>query len=410
MLLLLILSCAPQHSFEIPGASHWDGMGMSTFILDDITGDGIAEIGSSAFCTDYNGTNSGSVYIFDGSTFDQIRRHDGVGPSSRLGRFCTILSDIDGDSIREYAASAPYESTHASLAGAVYVWSGATGQRLAWLSGQEFHGNLGASIASISDLDGDGVGDILVGAPGEGNGDGRVYAFSGANGDEIGRFEGRSSNGGCGTSIDAIGDIDNDGVEDFAAGEPYARSGKGDVHLISGSNFSRIRRIRNYTPNSWFGFRLANVGDTNGDGYDEILIGEPCDDTVHLYKKNGNRIRKHVGIGDNGGPKQGWGHSVAAAGDINGDGLADYVVGSPGEWAGFSFVNPGLETIIFSGSNGSQLLTVVPTEGDDSFGSSVTVGVAIPSTGQLGLLIGAPAAGSISGQHAQGLVCGLLLP
>lgn len=410
MFLTILALCAAQHSFELPGASHWDGMGMSTFIMDDLNGDGLAEIGTSAFCTDFNGTNSGSVYVFDGATLTQLRRHDGVGASSRLGRFSTSIGDIDGDGVRDYAAGATFESTYNHLGGALYVWSGATGQQLAWIGGHENTGRLGAAISGIGDLDNDGTPDLLVGAPGEANGDGRVYAFSGATGAEINHFNGRSSNGGCGTSVAAIGDIDGDGVEDFAIGEPFARTGQGDVHLVSGATFNRIRRIKGNTTDAWFGFRVAHVGAANNDSRDEILIGEPCKDTVHVYNTRGIRLRKHEGPGSQSGPKQGWGHSVAGAGDVDGDGYDDYVIGAPGEWVGFSFLNAGANTIIFSGNTGAQIMSFSPAEGDDSFGSSIAVGIAITSTGQKALLVGAPAAGSISGHHATGMVCGFLLP
>ena len=411
MILITLLLCAAQNTFEIPGTSRWDGMGMSTFILDDLNGDGVAEMGGAAFCTDYNGANSGSVYVYDGAAATQIRRHDGAMRSSRLGRFATSIDDINGDGVRDYAAGAPLESTFADAAGAVYVWSGATGQRLAWISGDVANGKLGTAIASIDDLDGDGTPDLLVGAPGERSGDGRIYAFSGATGLEIDHYNGRSSNGGFGTSLDAVGDVNGDGIEDFAGGEPFAHSNKGDVHIISGSNFHRIRTISGANLNAWFGYRVACIGDADGDGKIDMLIGEPCKDTVHLYNISGSRLRKHEGPGaQSGGPKQGWGHSIASAGDLDEDGYDDYVLGAPGEWAGFNFVNPGAATKIFSGWNGSLLLSVPPTGADDGFGSSLCVGIATPSNGKQVLLIGAPAAGNLSNHQATGLVFGVVLP
>jgi hypothetical protein len=410
MILSLIALCALQHSFEIPGTSHWDGLGMSTFVLDDITGDGIAEIGTGAFCTDFNGINSGSVYIYDGASLTQIRRHDGVMAPSQLGRFATALKDLDGDGVSDYAAGAPLESTNHFRAGAVYVWSGATGQRLAWVHGTKANGHFGVSIASIDDIDGDSIPDILVGAPGEYNGDGVVYAFSGDGSGEIGRYYGQSSGGGLGTGLAALDDTNGDGISDFVVGEPYARSNRGDVHLISGASITRIRRIRGQSTNAWFGYRLAGVGDADLDGITDFLVGEPCKDTVHLYNKSGNLIRSHIGPGSSGGLKQGWGHSLAGAGDVNGDGRDDYVIGAPGEWAGYSYQSPGNDTIVFNGRNGSTLMSYSAAEVDDCFGASVTVGRAYTGTNQKLLLIGAPAAGDIQGNHAVGMLCGIVLP
>ena len=110
LLLLPLAAATPQMDFQIPGASHWDGMGMGTFVLNDYDGDGYNEFGSSALCSDHNGTNSGSVYIYDGATRTLLRRHDGDGRSDRLGRRAVNLGDLDQDGWDDYASGTSFET------------------------------------------------------------------------------------------------------------------------------------------------------------------------------------------------------------------------------------------------------------------------------------------------------------
>jgi len=211
----------------------------------------------------------------------------------------------------------------------------AVGQSLVYeRSGDNPGDNLGWTVASIEDLDGDGVRDLLVGAPRTdfgGSTAGSVYALSGSDGSELYRVDGSSIGELFGHAIAPLPDLDGDGIADWVAGAPFAspgapKVGRADVH--SGADGSLLFHINGIEQFSLFGSAVAGAGDANGDTVPDLVVSAPYEDsngtdagTVHVCSGvNGAFLRSHPG----GAALDLFGQQLVDMGDVTGDGQSDY--------------------------------------------------------------------------------------
>ncbi|MCC7013664.1 MAG: FG-GAP repeat protein [Planctomycetes bacterium] len=284
------------HTFTPPVGAQRFGYAVCSF--DDVDGDGTADmlIGAPGATGD-----AGYVYIYSGATFAQLRR-DGLTLATNCGAALERFEDVTGDGIDEYAVGAPafepYNWTahqyYPSPGGKVALIDGASGLEL-W---SDFHGpsywgaQLGWSLASLGDIDADGVGDLAVGMRDEGDpltvachSHGEVRVYSGATGAILRSHQRLSLCGTYGASVSAAGDIDGDGVLDYVGGEPGWWLGLDDGHdlrIFSGSSGQEIARVSADLQSPYgtaFGAALTS-GDANGDGLIDLVVGIPFDDAL----------------------------------------------------------------------------------------------------------------------------------
>lgn len=219
--------------------------------------------------TDWMGSPSyGAVHLFSGATGMFLRSIQATSPD-QLGAAMAFLPDIDGDGRAELALGAPHAN---SFAGVVRVVSGASGVELFSLS---LPGSVafGRSLA-VGDVSGDGVADILVGASMSGSG--LVAAFSGASGSLLYMVPGTTAGDMLGMQIAWLGDLDGDNRGDFAATAQggYPANG-GAVRVFSGATGAMIHQVQGTGAGVVFGASLANAGDVDGDGLAEWIAGAP---------------------------------------------------------------------------------------------------------------------------------------
>ena len=226
-------------------------------------------------------------------------------------------------------------------------------------------------LPAIGDLDGDGVPDLAAGADGDdegGSGRGAVHVmFMNSDGTvrETAEINDGTANGPAlsnedffGISVAAIGDLDGDGVPDLAAGasgDDEGGSGRGAVHVMFMNSNGTVRgtaEINNGTSNGpelsnddVFGISVAAIGDLDGDGVPDLAAGANGDDeggsgrgAVHVMFMNSNgtvRETAEINDGTSNGPAlsndDGFGISVAAIGDLDGDGVPDLAAGASGD-------------------------------------------------------------------------------
>ncbi len=236
----------------------------------------------------------------------------------------------------------------------------------------EARDQFGAAVAAIGDLDGDGLDEIAVGAVGDddgGSGTGAVWIVSlHSDGSVKGQKKISAASGGFsgalsaadlfGRSVTALGDLDNDGIPDIAVGASQDDDGgrnNGAVWVMFLNSDGSVKRHTKISETSGgfkglldssdnFGASVAGLGDINGDGTPDLAVGSPFDDdggndrgaAYVLFLTPSGTVSGYRKIADGGGSLDGhlhnndrFGEALASAGDINGDGIGDLVVGAP---------------------------------------------------------------------------------
>jgi len=319
--------------------------------------------------------------LVDSSKTKKIASSTNGGPtlanSDYFGRSVAAIGDIDGDGVTDLAVGAHGDDAGGSGRGAVHVLlmnSNGTVKGSSKINGTTFVGSangdyFGSSVASLGDLDGDGVADLAIGAErnelnGVNNRGGLYIVFLNSNGSVkdyewlVGGFNGMppSSDGDyLGHAVASIGDLDGDGVTDLAIGAPGNDTGganRGSVQVLfmnangTGKSSLRIASGLNGSPtlanSDYFGSSVASLGDLDGDGITDLAVGAIYDDTggsnrgaVHVLFMNSNGTVKSfqkIAGGVGGGPTLAdgdqFGASLAAVGDLDGDGVTDIAVGA----------------------------------------------------------------------------------
>jgi len=259
--------------------------GYSVSGLGDVNGDGVPDlIAGIPYGTGQGGPGVGNAIVRSGADGQVLYRFEGALPGEFLGWAVTGLGDVDGDFVPDLALGAPDASPDGRpQAGRVEVRSGATGALIYALSGPVDAGYFGKALAALEDLDGDGAPELIVGAPGN-NSDGAVSAgsvwvFSGATGALIYRWNGADAFDELGAAVAGGGDVDGDGIPDLVAGAPGAspdgRVGAGRAYVFSGLTGQVIARWDGESAGDTLGRAVAVISDLNGDGRHEVAIGAP---------------------------------------------------------------------------------------------------------------------------------------
>ena len=394
------LPASAQEYLRVSGHEDFDGFGMSLAVLDDLNGDGISEFAVGAYCTDRMGhNNGGSVTAFDGAT-GQIRwMTNGDSEDERLGHCMQRLGDINGDGFCDLVVGAYRDRLGGLKSGSVHVLSGINGSRLYTVVESEDGAEFGKSVAVVSDLDGDGHREWISGAwlsSANGVGSGKVSLHSGFDGKELRSWAGPAGSL-YGQSVACIGDITGDGKDEFAIGGPRAIEGSqrvGLVDIIDGDTGNQLARFQG-TRTSNFGWWIAGPGDLDQDGVPDILIGAPDDDRgekdagsiTTISGRTQNVIYEVLGTS----PREGLGWFVGPAGDVDGDGRPEFLVGSPRHEA------RGVETgamRLFRGRDGEPMISWLGWSEYDKLGAVALRMPDVNGDGQDDWLIGSPEAGA----------------
>jgi len=280
-----------------------------------------------------------------------VRCNDGDG----FGWAVATGGDFNGDGFDDVIVGAPCTPRRSGEriklnAGMVKVFSGKNGRRLFLLKGNEPQLYLGHGVAFAGDLNGDGKDEIVVGSPGydlkpKQNPDpfagtiidaGRVEVFTSARRKRF-RILGTQPEGGFGSSVASIGDMNGDGVADLVISASNERADKavrpGRVHLYSGRNAAPLGVAAGLRGGEEFGAAIAAVPDVDGDGVDDVVIGVP-NRNENGVTGTGLTVVMHGDLGgapileQGGARRDNLGKSVDQAGDRDGDGRSEIVVGA----------------------------------------------------------------------------------
>ncbi len=392
-----------------------DWLGSAVAVIGDVTGDGIDDIAAGArYDTTPAGLAAGSVVVFSGADGTPVCRmtDPGGSPTDYLGWEVAALGDVSWDGVPDVAAGAVHDEPPDQPSGnhgSVVIFSGATCLALRKLTDPDAAPGdvLGGSISAIGDVTSDGVGDIVVGALGDdtdrGVEAGSVLVFSGANGSLVYKVTGGElvfPDDELGHSVAGIGDVDLDGVPDFAAGLPFDNtsmaSNSGSVLVFSGADGRVLRKLVDPAGGSdELGVAVAGVGDIDGDDVPDIAAGSSLNDAEGVVDRGSvivfsghdgaviRRLRDPLG-----GHRDRLGTTVAAVPDVTGDGVSEILAGVPG--ADTAAGADAGRAVLFSGSSGLVVQRLTDPDGaaGDSFGSALAVASDLTGDGDPEVIIG----------------------
>ncbi len=336
--------------------------GYSVGTAGDVNGDGYDDVIVGAPGWHNAATDEGGAWIYKGSSSGlesaPLWHKESNQTGARFGTSVGTAGDVNGDGYSDVIAGAPFFTNGQSDEGMAWVYHGADPvphSAPAWdgQSNQE-NAEYGHAVGTAGDVNGDGYSDIIVGAPGWQDNltvanEGRAWVYLGSRGGvQDGHdwdAEGNNFNASLGYSVGTAGDVNGDGYSDVIVGAPRygddGLTGEGKVWVFHGSSSG----LEDASPwsreggqnSAHYGWSVGTAGDVNGDGYADVIIGVEAwnggltdEGGASLYHGAfGGLESSRAWHGEGEQATAHYGYSVGTAGDVNGDGYADVIVGAP---------------------------------------------------------------------------------
>ncbi|NLG27680.1 MAG: hypothetical protein GX557_07190, partial [Chloroflexi bacterium] len=333
--------------------------GQAVDTAGDVNGDGYSDVVIGARRYDDGQIDEGRIILYHGSPTGLRAAPAWAGQNNwgygRLGHSAGPAGDVNVDGYADLVAGAPAYTNGQSSEGAAYLFQGAaTGMAATAAWSKEANtasARYGQAVGAAGDVNGDGYGDVIVGAPGAL----RAWVLAGGPSAPptapVWTTEGNRVDFGYGRSVASVGDVNGDGYADVLVGSSYQANGdlvgSGDVSdgradvYYGGANGLRATpdwSMVSEQPATCFGNAVASAGDVNGDGYADIIVGAYLHDAAqvdggaaYVYHGSPTGLQTTPAWSAYGARALAYyGRAVASAGDVNGDGYADVIIGAYG--------------------------------------------------------------------------------
>jgi FG-GAP repeat/FG-GAP-like repeat/Tetratricopeptide repeat len=347
----------------------WDGEGANDQFgwiargLGDVDGDGVPDFVTSAPTHGGGGEQAGRVYVYSTKSGKLLWSVDGKA-NDQLGTGVESAGDTDGDGVQDVIASAPGSDT-------AYVYSGKDGHVLLTFHGESKGDNFGNHVSSVGDIDRDGHADVIVGAPSNaahGKDTGRAYVYSGADGHVLLTLTGAHSGDQYGSAVTGWSDREHGFLVVGAPGAGVHKTGR--VYVYDALSQKPKFTFDSDASGNLLGYMFVSVpGDVDADGMPDVFASDWSNTA-----KGPSTGRVYVRSGRTGGPLltltgetagEGFGTTQSIAGDVDGDGHADLIVGS---WQYAGAAISGGRAYLYSGKDGRLMKTYTCRTPGDTFG------------------------------------------
>jgi hypothetical protein len=390
----------------VNGALTEELLGVSVRSIGDVNHDGVTDFivgAATGFPNVIADAPGGLVRVYSGKDGTLLYTLRGASAGDSFGWSVSGIGDVNKDGCDDFIVGAPFGTQGAPSSGYAKVFSGCDGSVLPYndLAGDTAEAQFGWSVSGAGDVNGDGFPDFIVGAPGDstnGTESGTVKVFSGRDGSVLYVLRGSAAGAFFGGSVSSVGDVNQDEFPDFIVGA----NGADSATVFSGKNGSILYTLHGTSPGIYFGDSVSGAGDVNGDGFPDIIVGAPRDNKNGAESGSATVFSGRDGsilytlYGRSAGNRFGW--SVASAGDFNHDGHADVIVGAP--FDDFRGTDSG-SIRVFSGVDGSPLVTAYGHSPGEWFGVSVFGVGDINGDGFSDFLVGSTGV-SVSGKTCAG--------
>ncbi len=402
-----------------------DRFGYSVSNGGDVNGDGYNDVIVGADKNDAGGSDAGRSYIYYGaSSMDNIVDVTTTGKNAddRFGFSVSTAGDMNADGYDDFIVGAYFNDINGSNSGRAYLYlNSLTGSDIAddFFSGEAATDFFGLSVSTAGDVNGDGYSDVIVGAANNNNSStGKSYIyFGGPNIDNIADVTmiGEATSDGFGNSVSTAGDVNGDGYSDIIVGANTINGFTGKSYIFFGGSSisgninasSADVTMTGEATNNYFGVSVSSAGDVNGDGYSDVIVGTNLKNSSYIFFGSstigGNINASSANVTMTGEATNNFGGSVSNAGDVNGDGYSDVIVGAYLNDAGGS--DAGKSYIFFGGSSmtgniaaSNADVTMTGEASGDWFGLSVSAAGDVNGDGFSDVIVGTYRKDSFTGK------------
>ena len=397
----------------------WAGaeFGTSVCTAGDVNGDGYSDLIIGGPLYDNGQNDEGKVWVFHGgpagpgATADWFYESNNL--DAHLGHSVSTAGDVNGDGFADVIIGAINYTIDTAAQGAALVFYGSNeglGDSFTILQGDQTGSRFGSSVSTAGDFNGDGYGDVVVGAEKYdfGNNEGKISFYKGSESgieeNHCEQFTSWKTSARLGCSVRLAGDVNGDGFSDVIAGASHVTNGEeseGQAYVFHGTE-SGVILGWSYEPdrfNAFFGTSVSGAGDINGDGYSDVIIGAPGYENAHpskgaVYIFYGSPtglsnipdkiiepvVMHNVGV---------FGNSVSTAGDLDGDGYADIIVGASG-YSSQDYQSEGAAYVFRGGPVIPWPQLLKENQAYSSYGASVSTAGDVNGDGYSDIIVGAP--------------------